>query len=235
MTNHIARQVSSISNRVRSLYHPHPRIVVVFLLFGATCMPFQQSALTASAVLLDGATNQTGMAGRDSAVAEKWFIFTGPDGDFRLEFPARPSPETPGQGAVTLIRGFSLTTVDGMSFRVNFQDNGGDPLASHNNEWGSDVDQITSAADRAAGRRVVQIHRLAKNIVEAELWQTVAENGANINYLRRFILRRGRVYTLVCGSVIDGQKLNKPICERFFSSMKFISKSNRSKKTRSRK
>jgi len=92
-----------------------------------------------------------------------------------------------------------------------------------------------SAADRAAGRRVVQIHRLAKNIVEAELWQTVAENGANINYLRRFILRRGRVYTLVCGSVIDGQKLNKPICERFFSSMKFINKSNRSKKARSRK
>ena len=93
-----------------------------------------------------------------------------------------------------------------MSFSVNLQDNGGDPLASHNNEWGSDSDQIMSAADRAAGRRVVQIHRLAKNIVEAELWQTVAENGANINYLRRFILRRGRVYTLACGSVIDGQR-----------------------------
>jgi hypothetical protein len=180
MTNYVACLVSSISNRVRFLYPPHTRIVVVFLLFGATCIPFQQGAATASAVLLDGATSQTGMAGGDSAVAKKWFIFTGPDGDFRLEFPARPSPETPGQGAVTLIRGFSLTTVDGTSFRVNFQDNGGDPLASHNNEWGSDVDQIMSAADRAAGRRVVQIHRLAKNIVETELWQTVAENGANI-------------------------------------------------------
>lgn len=235
MTNYVACQVSSISNRVRSLYRLRTRIVLVFLLFGVTCVPVQRSTFTASAVLLDGAIHEVWMQVLDSSITKKWFIFTGPDGDFRLEFPAKPSPEAAGQGPVTLIRGFSLTTVDGMSFSVNLQDNGGDPLASHNNEWGSDLEQSMSAADRTDGRRVVQIHRLAKNIVEAEIWQTVAENGANINYLRRSILRKGRVFTLACGSAIDGQRLNKPVCERFFSSMTFISKSNRSKKARSRK
>jgi len=141
MTNYATCQPSSISGRVGSIYGLRTRILVVFLLFGATYVPVQRSAATASAALAGhSAIGEAGIAVQKPAVADKWFIFTGPDGDFRLEFPARPSPETPGQGAVTLIRGFSLTTVDGMSFRVNFQDNGGDPLASHNNEWGSDLD-----------------------------------------------------------------------------------------------
>lgn len=58
--------------------------------------------------------------------------------------------------------------------------------------------------DRKRGLREMQTHRLAKNIVETELWQTVSETGSNINYLRASILWRARVYTLARGSVVNG-------------------------------
>ena len=154
-------------------------------------------------------------------VSSRWYTFTSPDGDFTLEFPGKPSPAEAGEGPVTTIRAYALTTDNGLSFSLNFQDLGGDPRASVNNEWGPEVEELTSAADRRSGVRVVQTHRLAKNIVEAELWQTVAENGANINYLRRSILRRGRVYILACGSAISGRSVDRRICGRFFSSMRF--------------
>lgn len=83
------------------------------------------------------------------------------------------------------------------------------------------MEQLASEADRKDGLRVVQTHRVERNIVETERWQTVPETGANINYLRRSILRRARVYTLACGSVINGKEVDKSICQRFFSSLRF--------------
>ena len=93
---------------------------------------------------------------------------------------------------------------------------GGDPVAPESNEWDRNVEQLASEADRKDGLRVVQTHRIEKNVVETELWQTVPETGANINYLRRSILRRARVYTLACGSVINGKEVDKFICQKFF-------------------
>jgi hypothetical protein len=159
-----------------------------------------------------------------SVTPNKWYVWTSPDGDFRLEFPGKPSPKEGIEGPLTIIRAFEVTTNTGMSFSVNFYDLGGDPRAPENNEWSRESEAITSNADRVAGRRVVQIHRLEKNILEAEIWQTVTETGFDINYLRQSIVRRGRVYTLACGSVINGSSVDKPICRRFFNSMRFISK-----------
>lgn len=160
-------------------------------------------------------------------ISNKWYTFASPDGDFTLAFPLKPSSEEADQGTVTLIRAFGVTTDSGMRFSVNFQDNGGDPRAIENNKWARDLEKLASAADRKDGRQVVQTHRLAKNIVETELWQTVPANGANINYLRRSILWRARVYTLSCGSVVNGQRVNKTICQRFFDSIRFIRKPRR--------
>jgi hypothetical protein len=158
---------------------------------------------------------------RSLAPVGRWYTYTGPDGDFTLTFPMKPSPGEVGQGPVTLIRTVDLTMNDGAHFSVNFQDIGGDSGASANNEWGSDLEELTSAADRQDGRRVVQTHRVAKNIVETEIWQTVPETGVTMNYLRRSILRRGRVYTLGCGVVVADKKLDRSICRRFFNSMNF--------------
>jgi hypothetical protein len=55
----------------------------------------------------------------------------------------------------------------------------------------------------------VQIHRLEKNLIETELLESDPGTGAQINYVRRSILRRARVYTLACGSVINGEGIDK--------------------------
>lgn len=161
-------------------------------------------------------------ASNRSVVTGHWYIFKGPDGEFTLTFPTKPHREPDGQGPTTIIRSYALNTANGMRFSVNMQDAGGNPDARSNNEWGPDHETMVAAAARQNGERVVQIHRVSKNVVELELWQTVQQNGANINYLRRDILRRGRVYSLGCGSVIDGRPVDKSICRRFFNSMRFL-------------
>lgn len=167
------------------------------------------------------------------AMPGHWYIFTSPDGDFRLAFPFKPKLEEVSEGPVTLIREFGATTNNGIRFSVNLQDMGGDPREPGNNEWGRELEEMSSAADRKQGIEVAQTHRLAKNIVETEVWQTVSANGAHINYLRRSILRRGRVYILACGWVMNGRPVDKPICQRFFDSMRFINKPDQRPQPRS--
>lgn len=162
----------------------------------------------------------------------KWHIFTSPDGDFKLEFPGKPSEEPPIEGPVTLVRMFGFNTADGIRFSINFQDMGGDPQAPENNEWGPDLEEITSAADRNRGVRVVQVHRLARNIVDSEVLQTLDDTQTDIRYLRRNLIRRGRVYTLSCGSVVNDKPIDKPLCQRFFKSIRFISRAPKRAKRR---
>lgn len=150
-----------------------------------------------------------------------WSLFTSPDHDFTMRFPRQPDREPDAEGPITLIRTYAVNTKDGMRFDVNFQDVGGDPRAPQNNEWASYLEQMMTDAARRRGQRVVQVHRLAKNIVEMEIWQTVKETGGNQNYLNRSILRRGRVYTLGCGSLIAGREVDKVLCRRFFDSIRF--------------
>jgi hypothetical protein len=160
----------------------------------------------------------------------KWYIFKSPDGDFKLEFPGKPSEEPAIEGPVTLVRMFGFNTADGIRFSVNFQDIGGDPQAPENNEWGPDLEEITSAADRNRGVRVVQVHRQARNIVESEVLQTLVDTQTDIRYLRRNLIQRGRVYTLTCGSFVN-DKLDKPLCQKFFNSMRFIARAPTRTKT----
>ena len=107
-----------------------------------------------------------------------------------------------------------------MHFSVNFQDIGGDPRARRNNENDPMAEEMMTNAARQRGERVVQVHRIAKNIIEMELWQTALGTGDNINYLTRNIVHRARIYTLGCGSVINNIEVNKTICRRFFNSIR---------------
>lgn len=165
-------------------------------------------------------TKKTGMPGRRSAGA--WYVFTGPEGEFTLSFPKRPSREADSEGQVTLIRTYDAVTDDGMYFSINFQDIGGDPRATENNTWASFLEQMVTDAARNRGERVVQVHRLARNVVELELWQTVQPSGKTQNFLQRSIMRRSRIYTLGCASFINGKEVNKSICTRFFQTLRFI-------------
>jgi hypothetical protein len=151
-----------------------------------------------------------------------WQIFTSPDGDFTLTFPGKPEPfEHDVQGPVTAIRAYNLYTKDGLIFSVNFQDIGGDPGAAENNNFGPDHERIVANAARERGERVMQVRRLAKNVYEMEIRQTLKDTGANIQRLERSILRRGRVYTLGCGSLINNKEVERSVCRKFFNSMRF--------------
>jgi hypothetical protein len=154
--------------------------------------------------------------------ANQWYTFTSPDKDFTLGFPLKPQRELEEQGPVTLIRTYGLNTRDGMRFSVNFQDVGGDPRSRQSNEFAPDHEEVVASAARRDGRRMIQIHRLAKNIIEMEYQLTVEETNADINYMERTILRRARVYSLGCGSVVDAREVDKSICRKFFNSMRFL-------------
>jgi hypothetical protein len=165
---------------------------------------------------------QTKKADTHGRSAGPWYLFTGPEGEFTLSFPKQPSREADSEGQVTLIRTYDAVTDDGMYFSINFQDIGGDPRATENNTWASFLEPMVTDAARNRGERVVQVHRLARNVVELELWQTIQPSGTTQNTLQRSILRRSRIYTLGCSSFINGKEVNRSICRRFFQSLRFI-------------
>lgn len=76
--------------------------------------------------------------------------------------------------------------------------------------------------DRKSKRRVVHTRRIGKNGFEAEIWDSSSGSGESINYVRQTILRRGRIYTLLCGSETYGRRVEKSTCRQFFDSMHFL-------------
>ena len=158
-----------------------------------------------------------------SATPAGWYIFKGPDGDFSLAFPAKPEPFESGiEGPVTSIRHYQVSTKAGKHFSINVQDVGGDPRSRDANEFGQKDEVIAAAAARERGERVVQVHRVAKNIIEMEVWQPVKDTPNNLHRLDHAILRRGRMYTLGCGSLIDNKEVDRAVCRKFFNSLRFI-------------
>jgi hypothetical protein len=159
----------------------------------------------------------------NTATPVGWYSFTGPDGDFSLAFPAKPQPfESDVEGPVTTIRHYHLSTKDGKYFSVNIQDVGGDPRSRDANQFDPDNESKVAIAARERGERVVQVHRLAKNIFEMEVWQPVKDSANKLHRLDHAILHRGRLYTLGCGSLIDNKEVDKTICRKFFKSIRFI-------------
>ena len=156
------------------------------------------------------------------ATPPAWYIFTGPDGDFSLAFPAKPVLyKAEAEGPVTTIRHYQLSTKDGEYFSVNFQDMGGDPTSREANTFGAKAELFVSAAARERGERVIQVHRLATHILEVEVWQPDKDTKEWLHRLDHFIVHHARVYTLGCGSLIYNKEVEKPTCRKFFNSIRF--------------
>jgi hypothetical protein len=115
-----------------------------------------------------------------------------------------------------------VSTKAGKHFSINLQDIGGDPRSRDANEFDQKDEIIAAAAARDRGERVVQVHRVARNIIEMEVWQPVKDTQDKLHRLDHAILRRGRMYTLSCGSLIDNKEVDKGVCRKFFDSMRFI-------------
>ncbi|SRR5258707_9434271 len=156
------------------------------------------------------------------AQIDRWYVFVSPDGDFTLSFPDKPNREADEPGPVTAFKSYGLYTQNRMRFSINFTQLSSDPNSSVTNEWNDGLEQSLLKEDRENKRRVVHTQRIGKNIFEAEIWDLDSDTGESINYVRQTILRRGRIYTLLCGSEIYGRPMNKSICRRFLNSMHFI-------------
>lgn len=98
---------------------------------------------------------------------------------------------------------------------------GGNPISRDANEFDPNNESIVAVAARERGERVVQVHRLAKNIFEMEVWQPVKDTPNRLHRLDHAILRRGRLYTLACGSLIDNTNVDRVVCRKFFKSIRF--------------
>lgn len=153
----------------------------------------------------------------------KWLTFTGPEGDFRVDLPGRPSRGEDEPGLVTVIRRFELTTNDGMAFVIRLTDFGGDPQSRENNILSPDFDSLTLEQERAEGHQIIQTRRLSRSSWELECRWRLPVNGDRIHSIVRQTLHRGRLYHLGCGSIEDGKDVNRVVCRRFFGSLKFTS------------
>src|SRR5258705_2062660 len=202
---------------------------------GTYLLPSGKSILLIFSILLAIAPNWLAIAQRQgssrkpnrSATLLGWYIFKCPDGDFSLAFPSKPEPFESGiEGPVTSIRHYQVSTKAGNHFSINLQDVGGDPRSRDANEFGQKDEVIAAAAARERGERVVQVQRVAKNIIEMEVWQPVKDTPNNLHRLDHAILRRGRMYTLGCGSLIDNKEVDKSTCQKFFKSIRFTARLN---------
>ncbi len=157
-----------------------------------------------------------------TAGVDRWYVLVSPDGEFTVSFPQKPTREPDVAGPVSAVRSYGLYAQNGMRFSVNFQDISTGPNSRLANEWNDVYEQNLLSSDRKNRRRVVRTQRIGKNIFEAEIWDSGSDNGESINYLRQTIIRRARIYTLLCGSELYGRKVDKSICRRFFNSMHFL-------------
>lgn len=109
-----------------------------------------------------------------------------------------------------------------MRFSVNFQSIAEGPSWRLANEWNDGYEQEQLKSDRENNRRIVRTQRIDKHTFEAEVWDAGTDAGESTNYVRRTIVGRARIYTLLCGSEIYGRKVSRSICRRFFNSMHFL-------------
>lgn len=167
------------------------------------------------------AQKRTAVGEHGATASRDWQTFTGPDREFTLNFPGRLSRAADDRGPVTAIRSYELTTRDGMDFVINFQDTDVGPSSREYGEWGVGFEAALADSMCGQGQRVVSRRRLAGNIVEDEAWKTVQETGAELKYLSRHVLRRGRTHLLTRLSLVDGREMDRPVCRRFFSSLRF--------------
>ena len=158
-----------------------------------------------------------------AAKVDRWYVLVGPDGEFTLSFPQKPDREADEAGPVTPIRSYGLYTQNGMRFSVNFQDVSPGPDWRLANEWNDDYEKGFLSKKTENKQRVVHTQRIGKNIFEAEIWDSSSDSGQSINYITQTIIRRARIYSLLCGSQIYGRRVDKSVCRRFFNSMHFIS------------
>jgi hypothetical protein len=162
-----------------------------------------------------------GSRGKAPKEFARWRTFVGPDDDFTIEFPSEPRLEEGGQetGEVAMRRRYSYYG-NSLWLSVTFQDLAFPPNSRQANDLGPNIEEVIAAYTVERGGKALRVQRLAKNIVEEERLVPSRQTNQVRHVISRIIQRNSRMYTLGCVPLVDGQKVDKNICRRFFNSFR---------------
>jgi hypothetical protein len=157
-----------------------------------------------------------------SLAAVRWQIFTGPDNDFTVELPGRPTREPDVQGLGTTVRGYSLVR-EFVHFQMLFQDTGIRLGDREGDKLPLDFSESRIKDIRQKGGIILRTDLARINVHDLEAWMPYKNYpGQRLHFIERFIARNGRLYMLSCTSTILNQKLDAAVCRRFFDSFRVI-------------
>lgn len=145
-----------------------------------------------------------------------WHTFTGPDSDFKIQFPSKPLREEDAPGVIGMIRRYSSTTGT-YYFGIVYQDVG--PAAS---DLTPTHEETTAALLQEKGHKVISVRRLLRNTTQTELWSPSQTPGKFLHRIERTVMSHDRIYTIACASRIAEQEVDKAVCRRFFNSFGII-------------
>jgi hypothetical protein len=151
----------------------------------------------------------------------KWYTFTGPDNDFNIHFPTKPTRAEDVQGPVTILRRY-VSSIDTTYFEISIQDFGGEPDSPEANSYGPKFEQNLSQMLKEDGFRIMQIRRTTKKTYEMEAWTPSLTPGKYLHSLARGLLHKGRQYRMGCNSLVIGEEVDRRVCRRFFNSFRII-------------
>jgi hypothetical protein len=153
---------------------------------------------------------------------DRWYIFSAPDKDFVVEFPAKPKREADGEAPGGTMRNYALDT-DSMSFLLSYVDLESEPTSREGNQLSLTFRREMLNYARERGWTVIRSELLRKNVYEEERWSPMKEHpNLRLHYVERTVIRYGRQYILTCASLIPEWKANPELCRRFFDSFRVV-------------
>lgn len=156
------------------------------------------------------------------ALKSRWYVFSAPDKDFIIEFPAKPKREADSEAPGGTMRTYALDA-NSMSFLLSFIDLDYEPASRNGNQLPLTFRREMLEHAREKGWTVVRSELLRKNIYEQETWSPMKGHpNLRLHYVERTVVRYGRQYTLSCSSLIPEQKVDPEPCHRFFNSFQLV-------------
>ena len=159
---------------------------------------------------------------RVTPIAAGWRIFTAPDNDFVVQFPAEPQRDTEIKTPSETMRRYS--SVGGtILFQLMFFDTEFDPTSRDGNQLPVNFRQDMLDQAQQEGWTITRSQLLRKNVYEQERWAPMDKNpNQKLHVVTRHIRRYGRQYILACSSLIPDKTLDSIICHRFIDSFHSI-------------
>lgn len=160
------------------------------------------------------------------AIEGQWGTLTGPDRDFKVEFPVEPKrDEFRGKSSLgkagPLIRRYSAST-DTLMLVISFQDLNYEPNSPFADSVASTYERKIKEAARRDGWKIIRIQRLSNSVVETEAWERSRAPSGYVHSISRTVIRNGQAYDLQCRSMFIGRELDRTVCRHFFNSFHVI-------------